>query len=370
MKKKSLTIIVLALVAVFIFTACAQPAAAPEEPTASAEESTPVEEPAASAEETAPAKEGGYTIGAACISLNAPIWIELMEYGDQCAAEYDSEVIWKSAESNLETQISLVEGFIEQGVDCIMIDPIDAVGIIPVIQEALEAGIPVITMGNLVEAGIDDETYNVCTTYPDVRDTAALTDLLIAVGGTDKTYVGVMGTVGNFVSDTRQKAFEDTCKAAGVEYLVADGNWDPTKTLKVTQDMVTQAGSNLGGIYNMDDSMALISLQGMPAGTPLAGHNGESAFFDKIESGEALATILIGGAHIGYYNVEAAIKLCQGEKLNHQIYLETFLVMSEETKKEYWDGSLAEKYPTLGVLTVEEAKVAATEAPSILESLE
>ena len=62
-------------------------------------------------------KEGGFTFGAAMISLNAPIWIELMDAGDECAKEYDSTVIWKSAEGNLENQIALIEGFIEQKVD-------------------------------------------------------------------------------------------------------------------------------------------------------------------------------------------------------------------------------------------------------------
>ena len=369
--KKSVTIIALILVALFVFASCATEATTEEQTTETTEEQTtePVED---ATEETTeePVAEGGFTIGAACISLNAPIWIELMEYGDECAAQYDSEVIWKSAESSLENQISIVEAYIEQGVDCIMIDPIDAVGIIPVIQEALEAGIPVITMGNLVDAGIDDELYNVCTTYPDVRDTSALTDLLIAAGGTDKTYIGVMGTVGNFVSDTRQAAFEDACKAAGCDYLVSDGNWDSTTTLKVTQDMVAQAGDKLGGVYNLDDSMALISQQAMPEGSVLCGHNGETAFIEKIQSGDCLATILIGGAHIGYYNVEAAIKLCQGEKLDHQIYLKTFIVMSEETKEAYWDGNLDEKYPTLEVLTPEEALVEAYEPAEILDSLE
>ena len=84
-------------------------------------------------------KQDGFTFGAVMMSLNAPIWIELMEYGDQCAAEYNSTVIWKSAEGSLENQIALVEGFIEQGVDCIMIDPFDAVSVLPVIKEALDA---------------------------------------------------------------------------------------------------------------------------------------------------------------------------------------------------------------------------------------
>ena len=76
--------------------------------------------------------------------------------------------------------------------------------------------------------------------------------------------------------------------------------------------MVTQAGSNLGGIYNIDDSMALISLQGMPAGTPLAGHNGESAFFDKIESGEALATIPVSYTHLDVYKRQALARAGRG----------------------------------------------------------
>ena len=384
--KKVLALLMVALLAVMMFAACGnnnaaatsskakEEAAAAEAVVEAAVEEAVVEEAvveAAVEEEVEKAVTGeGYTIGAVCISLNAPIWIELMEYGDQCAAEYGSEVIWKSAESSLENQIALVEAFIEQGVDCIMMDPIDAKGVIPVIHEALEAGIPVITMGNLVEGGIDDETYNVCTTYPDTRDVSAMTDLIIAAGGADKTYVGVMGTVGNFVSDTRQKAFEDTCKAAGAKYLVADGNWDSTTVLKVTQDMVAQAGDNFGGLYNLDDSMTLISLQATPKGAPIAGHNGEDAVYEKIESGEVLTTTLIGGAHIGYWNVLTAIKLCQGEKLPHQVFLKTYLVMTPETKAAYWDGKLDAKYPTIPTCTPAEAKVIAYEPAEILDSLD
>jgi len=315
-------------------------------------------------------KEGGFTFGAAMISLNAPIWIELMDAGDEAAALYDSKVIWKSAEGSLENQIALIEGFIEQKVDVILIDPIDAIALIPVIQEALKAGIPFVTMGNLVEAQVDDSLYNVCTTYPDVRDTKALTDMIIAAGGTDKIYAGVAGIMGNFVSDTRKQAFIDACEAAGVEYLAAEGMWDPTTTLKVTQDMVAQAGANLGGMYNMDDSSAIISLQALPPGTPLAGHNGEEVAFEKIETGEMLCTILIGGRHIGYWNILTAVQLAQGTKLQHQVYLKTYMVMTDESKAKYWDGNLDKKYPNLPVLNPAGAREEAMKAAEMLASLD
>jgi ribose transport system substrate-binding protein len=304
------------------------------------------------------------------ISLNAPIWIELMDAGDECATEYDSTVIWKSAEGNLENQIALIEGFIEQKVDCILIDPIDAIALIPVIQEALNAGIPFVTMGNLVEAQVSDTLYNTCTTYPDVRDTAALTDMIIAAGGSDKTYIGVAGTVGNFVSDTRKQAFVDTCVAAGVSHLEADGMWDPNTTLKVTQDMVQQAGANLGGLYNLDDSMALISMQATPSGLAVAGHNGEEAAFEKIDTGEMLCTILIGGRHIGYWNILTAVQLAQGIELPHQVYLKTYMVMSDESKAAYWDGNLDAKYPNLPVINTTKAREEAAKPAEMLDSLD
>lgn len=314
------------------------------------------------------AKKDGFKFGAVMMSLNAPIWIELMEYGDKCAAEYGATVEWKSAEGSLDNQISMVEAFIEQGVDVIMIDPFDAVSVIPVIQKALDAGVGFITMGNKVEGYTDDGKYNVCTTYPDVRDTSALTDLLIAAGGTDKTYICVSGLVGNFVSDTREKAFKDTCEAAGVKYDIAQGGWDTTLNLQVTQDMVAKAGDNLGGMYNLDDSMCLQSMQATPAGLPVCGHNGESAAYDSIEAGEMMATILIGGAHIGYWNVLTAVKIAQGEKLDHQVYLKTYIVMTQETMDKYWTGNLDAKYTSLTAVTVEKARELSKEPAELISA--
>ncbi len=347
--KKALALL-LALVMAFSLVACAQ--------TPPADDATP---PADNPPADTPPAEEGYTFGAVMQSLSAPIWIELMEHGDKCAAEYNSTVDWKSAEGSLENQIALIEAFIEQGVDVILIDPIDKEALIPVIQQALEAGIGFVTMGNLVEGGIDADTYNVCTTYPDARDSAAMTDLLIKMGGPG-TYVMVNGSTGNFVSDVRGDAFKAACEAAGVKCEVQDGNWDPTTVTKVTEDMVTAAGADLKGLYNMDDSCLGYSMGvTMPEGTVLAGHNGEESVYTAIEEGKVAVTTLIGGAHIGYWNILTACKIAAGEEVPHQVYLKTYLVMNEDTKAEYWDPELAAKYPSLEVLTPAEARVVAME---------
>jgi len=351
--KKALAIL-LALCMMFALVACGQQAPADDQQPAGDEV----------------VQDDGYVFGAVMQSLSAPIWIELMDHGDKCAAEYNATVDWKSAEGSLENQIALIEAFIEQGVDVILIDPIDKNALIPVIQQALEAGIGFVTMGNLVEGGISDDVYNVCTTYPDARDSAAMTDLMIKVNGAG-TYVMVNGSAGNFVSDVRGEAFAKACTDAGVKYEIQDGNWDPTTVTKVTEDMVTAAGADLKGLYNMDDSCLGYSMGvTMPEGTVLAGHNGEESVYTAIENGDVLCTTLIGGAHIGYWNILTAVKIAQGEDVPHQVYLKTYIVMTEETENTYWAGELAEKYPSLEAITPAEARVIAMEPAEMVTAEE
>ena len=294
------------------------------------------------------------TIGAACISLGGAVWVQLMTAADDTAEEYGATIVWKSAEGKIENQIAIVESFIEEGVDAIMIDPIDAVAIIPAINEALDAGIPVVTMGNWVKGGDQETVYNVSTCYPDARDTSALTDLLIAMNGAG-TYGGIMGTKGNYVSDTREAAFIETCEAAGVNYVTGNGNWDSTTTLKLTED-IAASNADLKGIYNLDDSMCLISMQALDTGFPIAGHNGETVALDKIDAGEMVATILTGGYRMGQWNTEIAMRLINGEKFDPQLFMKTYIVMSDETKAIYEEAGLAEKYPDLEVINTDEAR--------------
>ncbi len=155
-----------------------------------------------------------------------------------------------------------------------------------------------------------------------------------------------------------------------MKYLVAQGLWDTTTNLQVTEDLVAQAGDNLGGMYNLDDSMCLQSMQATPAGLPVCGHNGESAAYDSIEAGEMMATILIGGAHIGYWNVLTAVKIAQGEALDHQVYLKTYIVMTQETMDAYWTGNLDAKYTSLTALTVEQARAQSKEPAELISAEE
>ncbi|MDP3012401.1 MAG: hypothetical protein Q8N27_06750, partial [Candidatus Hydromicrobium sp.] len=58
-------------------------------------------------------------VGAAMVDVTNPFFVDVIKGGDQMAGAMNAEVIWKSAEGNLEKQIALIETFIEQDVDVI-----------------------------------------------------------------------------------------------------------------------------------------------------------------------------------------------------------------------------------------------------------
>ena len=74
----------------------------------------------------------------------------MKEAGDAAASDYGVKATWQSAEGSLEKQVALIENFINQKVSVILVDPLDKNALLPVINKAAEARIPVVTMGNKV----------------------------------------------------------------------------------------------------------------------------------------------------------------------------------------------------------------------------
>ncbi|CAH0120858.1 hypothetical protein PAE9249_03382 [Paenibacillus sp. CECT 9249] len=74
-----------------------------------------------------------------------PFYEEITQLAEKAAEPFSIQLIVKAPEEiNLEQQIRMMETMIKQRVDAIAIDPIDSRALVPVINKAVEAGIPVI----------------------------------------------------------------------------------------------------------------------------------------------------------------------------------------------------------------------------------
>ena len=110
-----------------------------------ATEAPATEAPAAAEAPTAEPEAKHYVFGLVTKTLNNPFW-ELMHEGAVAVAENNNaEIIYlaPTTANNLEEQTRLVDDLITQKVDGIVLVPVDSEGIVPAIERANAAGIPV-----------------------------------------------------------------------------------------------------------------------------------------------------------------------------------------------------------------------------------
>jgi ribose transport system substrate-binding protein len=270
-------------------------------------------------------------IGMAAIDLQNPWFVRMREAGDKAAKDYNAKVVWQSAEANLEKEISIVESFINQGVDAILIDPLDKNALLPVIAKAKKANIPVITGGNHV---LGDGNHS--TLYPDDRDLRVVARALgLALDGKGQVAF-LVGTRGNYVSDTREKAFTETLakEFPGIQLVgIQPTDWNTTKAADAAQTWLTTY-PNLRAIACVSDSMCLAAnsvSEALGRHILFAGDNGDAEMMPLVESGKMIITVLTSPQYVGYWNIASATRLARGEKLPNVLYMKTNYIMSDKT---------------------------------------
>jgi ribose transport system substrate-binding protein len=282
-------------------------------------------------------------LGAVMIDLNHPFYAAMMESGNKAAEDFGADITWKSAEGSLEKEIALVENFIEQKVDVILIDPIDAKGIAPVVEKAHEAGVQVITMGNFV-----DTPYNVNTLYNDYEDTKMLAKMMATYLGGKGNVVVLVGNPGNYVSDMRQKGFQDgLSEFPDMKLLsVQPADWDPAKGMKVMENWLT-SHPKIDGFFSVSDAVTFAAIEAIKAAgrqdeIAVFSYDGEIEASERIKNGEIIADLLTGAKRVGYWNVKVAYQLAKGEEMDSKVYLPTHFVASEETINKFEDAGILE----------------------------
>ena len=300
--------------------------------------------------------EPEFTLGVSMIDLSNPFFVSMREAGNIAAEEYNVEAIWQSADGSLEKQIGIVENFIAQDVDAILINAVDDKGIEPALKSAEKAGIPVIMMANDVKSKYPYETL-----YPDYDNMAMQARVLgTALDGEGKVAL-LIGTRGNSVSDMREAGFVDTMKAEFPNIEIAaivPTDWDAAKGADVAQTLLNEH-PDLDGISCVSDPPCLSAMNAAKAAgkddITWVSYDGEFSMHPAIEDGSLKLDVLTGAGRVGYWNIALAARILRGAEYPKTIYLPTFFVTSDETAEE-----LADKGLELDYITPEEAKTEAT----------
>ena len=168
MKRKLLSLLLCTALAVTMLSACGQSSAPAEEPGEAVEtETEQAEDPAldpteSDEEEAAPveaAGDGPIVVGYAQVGAESDWRTANTESFKSTFVEANGyELIFDDAQQKQDNQIKAIRNFIQQDVDYIVVAPVVETGWETVLEEAKEAGIPVILSDRLMDVS-DDSLY-------------------------------------------------------------------------------------------------------------------------------------------------------------------------------------------------------------------
>ncbi len=326
-KSKSIFILML-IAALFAITACGgveEPA--PAQPAA---EEQAAEEPA-QAEEEAPAPAGDVVLGLSLSTLNNPFFVTLKDGAEAAAASAGVELIVVDAQDDPAKEATNIEDLIQKGVSAILINPTDADAIVPSIQKANEAGIPVFTIDRGAAAG--DVVSHVAS--DNVAGGSMAAEFLCDALGGAGSVVELEGIAGTSAARDRGQGFNDYMSAncAGVEIVAKQtANFNRAEGLSVFENIL-QAQPEINGVFAHNDEMILGAIEAaQAAGTANITFVGFDAVDDAVaavEAGSLAATVAQQPDRIGSLGVETALSSLSGQAVDSYIPVDLALVTGE-----------------------------------------
>lgn len=237
----------------------------------------------------------------------------------------DVNLLITNGEDNAGKQVSDVESLMAKSVDVLLISPVTAEALTPVVKQVMDAGIPVVTMDRKVNT---DVTLHIGADNKKIGEAAA--KFVCQKLGGKGNVIEIQGTAGASATVDRHDYFHSTLKSDCPEVkVIADqvANYTREPALKFMEDMIQRFGpGEFQVVYAHNDEMALGAVTALEAAGRLndvlvVGIDGQNTAYDAIKEGKMAATFTYH--FVAPEGVQYAYKIAKGEKLPKEIVLET-----------------------------------------------
>ena len=212
------------------------------------------------------------------------------------------ELIFSDAQQKQENQLTAVRNFIQHEVDYILLAPVTETGWDTVLQEAKDAGIPVIIVDRMVDVS-DDSLYTTWIGTDSLLEGRKAAEWLNAyatakeIAPEDLHIVDIQGTIGSTAQIGRTQGLEEGVEKYGWDLLEQQsGEFTQAKGQEVMESMLKKY-DNINVVYCENDNEAFgaidaIEAAGKTVGTDIAAGEILVISFDTTNAG--LTNVLEG----------------------------------------------------------------------------
>jgi len=286
--------------------------------------------------QTQPSNDERIKVGVSYQNLQNEFIQNIQEALSAKAKELDIELIEADGQGKSEYQISHVESFIVRKVDVIILNPCSVEGCKLAVQSANKAGIPILTVNNIVA------NQDMCETYvgSDSEESGRIQMEYVAKKLQGKGNIVILrGPIGHDAEIGRRKGAQEILeKYPGIKVLFEQSaNWSRDEA-KAIMEVWLQSGQHIDAVVAQNDEMALGALKAVEEVDKLNdilifGVDAIPDALDAINGGRMEATVFQDAKGQGIKAIEAAFRIAKGLQVEKTIYIPYDLVTRDDVYK-------------------------------------
>lgn len=245
--------------------------------------------------------------------------------------------------NTVEEQVAKAETLIAQGVDVLALQPWSGEALLPTMQKAKDAGIPVFLTQDDAPGAVDQGLAVSYIASDEVEGGRLVGQWLIeALGGSGKVAI-LEGHPGDTPAVARSQGFLEAIKGSGLDVVAQQtANWARDEGLNVATDILT-ANPDLDAIFAHNDEMAFGAVEALRAAGLLGdvivvGYNGTCIGLEATIKGDFQSEGILFLDTIGREFVRQAVRSLDGETVEPRI-VPPILVLDSEGMQSALDGS-------------------------------
>jgi len=268
-----------------------------------------------------------FTIAVVPKGTTHPFWKSVNAGSTKAANDYKSEgievdLIWKGPlrEDDREQQIQVVEGFISQGVNGIVLAPLDSKALIRPVEEAKKAGISSV----IIDSGLEsDQIVSFAATDNRKGGNMAAQRLGELLGGKGKVIM-LRYLEGSASTTDREEGFLEVMRSnyPDIELTSIDQYAGATRdsAKRAAENLLQRLGDQVNGVYASNEPATtgmLLALQdrGLAGKVKFVGFDSSPQFVEAMKNNEMQGIVVQNPFAIGELGVKAMVDSLLGRQV-------------------------------------------------------
>lgn len=249
----------------------------------------------------------------------------------------DVEIHWKSQqlEDDREGQISVVQDFITKAMDGILLAPLDSQALVPYVQEAKQAGIPVV----IFDSGLNDLETPISYVATDNKNGGALAARHLAkLLGNKGNVILTRYNQGSESTGLREDGFLETLAKEFRDIKVLSSNvyigTTPEKSLDSSQQLLIKFGKEVNGVFsvcepNTTGMLRALEQENLAGKVKFIGFDPAPQLLEAMRAQKIHGIVIQDPVRIGYEGVKSLVNHLRGKEPPKRVVTGEYLATPE-----------------------------------------